>query len=83
MVSGQDGIKIQGEVTDKNDNPLIGANVIILNTSYGSSTEWNGSYSLRSHEGSCTGRCRGSHSATEYGRRLIMPAQSLIPVRMR
>jgi len=44
VVFGQDGIKIQGKVTDNNGNPLIGANVIILNTSYGSSTEWNGFY---------------------------------------
>jgi iron complex outermembrane receptor protein len=44
IVSGQDGIKIQGKVTDNNGNPLIGANIIILNTSYGASTERNGFY---------------------------------------
>ena len=43
-VSGQNDIRIQGKVTDVKGDPLIGANVIILNTSYGSSTEWNGSY---------------------------------------
>ncbi len=44
LVLGQDEIKIKGKVTDNKGDPLIGANVIVLNTSYGSSTEWNGSY---------------------------------------
>ncbi len=43
MVSGQDGIKIQGKVTDNNGIPLIGVNVVVLNSSYGSSTDRNGS----------------------------------------
>jgi iron complex outermembrane receptor protein len=44
LVLGQDEINIKGKVTDIKGDPLIGANVIILNTSYGSSTEWNGTY---------------------------------------
>ena len=44
LVLGQDDIKIKGKVTDIKGNPLIGANVVVLNTSYGASTEWNGSY---------------------------------------
>jgi iron complex outermembrane receptor protein len=44
MVSGQDRLKIQGKVTDNNGNPLIGVNIVIINSSYGSSTDWNGSY---------------------------------------
>ena len=44
LVLGQDEIKIKAKVTDIKGDPLIGANVIVLNTSYGSSTEWNGSY---------------------------------------
>ena len=44
IVPGQDGIKIKGEVTDNDGNPLIGANVVIINSPYGSSTDRNGSY---------------------------------------
>ena len=45
-VSGQDGITIQGEVTDINGKPLIGVNIILLNSSYGGSTDKKGSYSI-------------------------------------
>ena len=44
IISAQNGLQIKGKVTDIKGDPLIGANVIILNTSYGSSTERNGSY---------------------------------------
>jgi iron complex outermembrane receptor protein len=44
IASGQDGINIKGKVTDNKGDPLIGANVVVLNSSYGSSTEWNGSF---------------------------------------
>ena len=44
IVSAQDLIKIKGKVTDIKGDPLIGANVIVHNTSYGSSSERNGSY---------------------------------------
>jgi iron complex outermembrane receptor protein len=44
MVSGQDGIIIQGKVTDINGNPLVGANIIILNSSFGASTDAKGFY---------------------------------------
>jgi iron complex outermembrane receptor protein len=44
IIIAQNGLQIKGKVTDTKGDPLIGANVIILNTSYGSSTEWNGTY---------------------------------------
>ena len=40
----QGNVKIKGNITDTNGDPLIGANVVLQNTSYGSSTEWNGSF---------------------------------------
>jgi len=44
IITAQNGLQIKGKVTNTKGDPLIGANVIILNTSYGSSTEWNGNY---------------------------------------
>jgi len=44
IISAQNVIQIKGKVTDIKGDPLVGANVIVINTSYGSSTEWNGIY---------------------------------------
>ncbi len=45
---------ISGKVTDQQGNPLIGANVLVKNTTIGTSTDVNGAYSLAVDAGSYT-----------------------------
>ncbi|AUP78829.1 SusC/RagA family TonB-linked outer membrane protein [Flavivirga eckloniae] len=42
----QQGITITGRVTDKNNNPLIGANILVKGTTRGAQTGFDGSYSI-------------------------------------
>lgn len=44
FVSAQNELHIKGKVTDIKGDPLIGANIVVLSTSLGSSTQWNGDY---------------------------------------
>ena len=46
-ISGQSEIVIKGKVTDYTGNPLVDANVSIINESYGSSTDKNGNFIFR------------------------------------
>jgi TonB-linked SusC/RagA family outer membrane protein len=46
-VSGQQGVTINGKVTDEVGNPLPGANVYIQGTSYGASANVEGLYNFR------------------------------------
>ncbi len=45
-VFAQNNIIILGRVLDKNDNPVAGASVYLLNTGYGAVTDNNGSFSM-------------------------------------
>ena len=44
LVTGQNGITVKGNVTDDKGNPLIGANVVVIKSTYGSSTDGYGAY---------------------------------------
>jgi len=44
IISAQDGLQIKGKVTNNNGKPLIGANIILLNSSFGTSTDAKGFY---------------------------------------
>ena len=44
VIAGQGEIIIKGKVTDNSGNPLIDANVAIVDESYGSSTDRNGEF---------------------------------------
>jgi iron complex outermembrane receptor protein len=46
-ISGQSEIVIKGKVTDLTGNPLADANILLVNESYGSSTDINGNYVFR------------------------------------
>ena len=46
-ISAQDKILIEGNVSDSTGSPLIGANVLILNSGYGGSTNENGYYGFK------------------------------------
>jgi iron complex outermembrane receptor protein len=46
-VSAPDKILIEGNISDSTGSPLIGANVLILNSVYGGSTNENGYYSIK------------------------------------
>ncbi len=52
MVVGQPGGKtITGKVTDETNEPLIGVNVLVVSTSAGTVTDFNGNYSLSLPDG--------------------------------
>ena len=44
---GQVDVKVEGQVTDKNGEPLIGVNVLEVSTTNGTVTDFNGNYSLQ------------------------------------
>ena len=44
MILGQSSGKISGTVTDEDGNPLTGANVIVVGTSFGAATDENGDF---------------------------------------
>jgi iron complex outermembrane receptor protein len=46
-MSGQNEIVIKGKVTDQTGNPLVDANISIINESYGSSTDKDGDFIFR------------------------------------
>jgi len=47
MIFAQDVTQIQGTIRDESGNPLIGANVVVLETIYGSSTDGKGFYDIK------------------------------------
>ena len=47
ILIGQSEIIVKGKVTDNAGNPLINANVTIVDEAYGSSTDSNGDYMFR------------------------------------
>ena len=47
LAFGQQGATIKGVVTDKDGNPLPGANVVIEGTQFGAATDVNGAYTFR------------------------------------
>src|SRR5690554_5867935 len=44
---------ISGKIVDENDNPLVGASVIIKNTFLGTSSDLNGDFSIKSKFDNC------------------------------
>ena len=48
MILGQSSGKISGTVTDEDGNPLTGANVIVVGTSFGAATDENGDFNILS-----------------------------------
>ncbi|MFD2822148.1 SusC/RagA family TonB-linked outer membrane protein [Lacinutrix iliipiscaria] len=47
----QEGILIKGNVTDENSIPILGANVLVLDTTNGTSTDFDGNYEIQVNNG--------------------------------